>query len=151
MFDLAQEYYKENSSLLSIKEEKMKNWIQVQRGAYKENETSTKLSEEKIKKLESIGMIWNVKEKEFSDMYELAQKYYEEHGNLLLHHKYMINEKNLSSWIKEKRRLYKKGTLSVEQIEQLEAIGMIWDIQHINGKLCTNKHKNIIMNMEIYQ
>ena len=129
MFDLAQEYYKENGSLLSIKDEKLKNWIQVQRRAYKENETSTKLSEEKIKKLESIGMVWDVKEKEFSDMYELAQKYYEEHGNLLLPHKYVINEKNLSSWIKEKRRAYKNGTLSVEQIEQLEAIGMIWDVR----------------------
>ena len=74
-------------------------------------------------------MVWDVKEKEFSDMYELAQKYYEEHGNLLLPHKYVINEKNLSSWIKEKRRAYKNGTLSVEQIEQLEAIGMIWDVR----------------------
>lgn len=38
-----------------------------------------------------------------------------------------MDGKKVSSWIKDKRKAYKKGTLTEEQIEQLEAIGMVWD------------------------
>lgn len=120
MYDLAKKYYEENGSLLSITDANLRNWIQVQRQAYKGKGTYTKLSKQQIEKLESIGMVWNVKGQGFSDMYELAKRYYEEHGDLLLPDKYEIDGKKVSSWIKDKR------------------------------KACTNKHKNTIMNMEIY-
>ena len=134
MFNLAKKYYEENGSLLLIKDENLNKWIQEQRRAYKKAGTNTNLSNKKIKQLESIGMVWDVKEKEFSDMYELAQKYYEEHGNLLLPSQYTVNGNNLSSWVKERRKSYKKGTLSEEQIKQLEAIGMIWDVPQYQWK-----------------
>ena len=129
MYDLAKKYYEENGSLLSITDENLRNWIQVQRQAYKGKGTYTKLSKQQIEKLESIGMVWDVKGKGFSDMFELAKRYYEEHGDLLLPDKYEIDGKKVSSWIKDKRKAYKKGTLTEEQIEQLEAIGMIWDVK----------------------
>lgn len=127
MYDLAKKYYEENGSLLSITDANLRNWIQVQRQAYKGKGTYTKLSKQQIEKLESIGMVWDVKGKGFSEMYELAKKYYEEHGDLLLPDKYEIDGKKVSSWISDKRKAYKKGTLTEEQIEQLEAIGMVWD------------------------
>ena len=129
MYDLAKKYYEENGSLLSITDENLRNWIQVQRQAYKGKGTYTKLSKQQIEKLESIGMVWDVKGKGFSDMYELAKRYYEEHGDLLLPDKYEIDGKKVSNWIKDKRKAYKKGTLIEEQIEQLETIGMIWDVK----------------------
>ena len=129
MYDLAKKYYEENGSLLSITDENLRNWIQVQRQAYKGKGTYTKLSKQQIEKLESIGMVWDVKGKGFSDMYELAKRYYEEHGDLLLPDKYEIDGKKVSNWIKDKRKAYKKGTLTEEQIEQLETIGMIWDVK----------------------
>ena len=66
-------------------------------------------------------------------MYEQAQEYFEQHGNLLVPR--VEEYKQLSSWIKTQRRKYKtnneKSNLSKEQIERLEAIGMVWDvIQH---------------------
>lgn len=134
MYDLAKKYYEENGSLLSITDANLRNWIQVQRQAYKGKGTYTKLSKQQIEKLESIGMIWNVKGQGFSDMYELAKRYYEEHGDLLLPDKYEIDGKKVSSWIKDKRKAYRKGTLSAEQIEQLEAIGMIWDVRQYQWK-----------------
>lgn len=129
MYDLAKKYYEENGSLLSITDANLRNWIQVQRQAYKGKGTYTKLSKQQIEKLESIGMVWDVKGKGFSEMYELAKKYYEEHGDLLLPDKYEIDGKKVSSWISDKRKAYKKGTLTEEQIEQLEAIGMVWDVK----------------------
>ena len=134
MYDLAKKYYEENGSLLSITDANLRNWIQVQRQAYKGKGTYTKLSKQQIEKLESIGMVWNVKGQGFSDMYELAKRYYEEHGDLLLPDKYEIDGKKVSSWIKDKRKAYRKGTLSAEQIEQLEAIGMIWDVRQYQWK-----------------
>lgn len=129
MYKLAKEYYNQTGTLVSIENEELRNWIQVQRQAYNGKGTYIQLSKEKIEKLEQIGMVWNVNESNYTKMYEFAKEYYEEHGNLLLPHQYMINGKDLSSWIKEKRKSYKKGTLSEEQIEQLEAIGMIWDVR----------------------
>ena len=129
MYKLAKEYYNQMGTLVSIENKELRNWIQVQRQAYNGKGTYIQLSKEKIEKLEQIGMVWNVNESNYTKMYEFAKEYYEEHGNLLLPHQYMINGKDLSSWIKEKRKSYKKGTLSEEQIEQLEAIGMIWDVR----------------------
>lgn len=129
MYDLAKKYYEENGSLSSITDDNLRNWIKVQRQAYKGKGNYTKLSKQQIQKLELIGMVWDVKGKEFSDMYELAKRYYEEHGNLLLPDKYEIDGKKVSSWIKDKRKAYKKGALTEEQIEQLETIGMIWDVK----------------------
>ena len=129
MYDLAKKYYEENGSLVLITDINLKNWIQVQRQAYKGKGTYTKLSKQQIEKLESIGIVWDVKEKWFSEMYGLAKKYYEEHGDLMLPDKYEMDGKKVSSWIKDKRKAYKKGTLTEEQIEQLEAIGMVWDVK----------------------
>lgn len=162
MYDLAKKYYEENGSLLSITDANLRNWIQVQRQAYKGNGTYTKLSKQQIQKLESIGMVWDVKGKGFSDMYELAKRYYEEHGDLLLPDKYEIDGKKVSSWIKDKRKAYKNGTLSTEQIEQLESIGMIWDVRQYQWETMYqqaqeyyNEHGNLLItpkvNKKLYQ
>ena len=162
MYDLAKKYYEENGNLLSITDANLRNWIQVQRQAYKGKGSYTKLSKQQIEKLESIGMVWDVKGQGFSDMYELAKKYYEEHGNLLLPDKYEIDAKKVSSWIKDKRKAYRNGTLSAEQIEQLEAIGMIWDVRQYQWKAMYqqaqeyyNEHGNLLItpkiNKKLYQ
>jgi len=128
MYELAKQYYKEYGTLSGVKDEKLKNWLQVQRQAYKGKSTYTPLTDEQIELLEKIGIVWDSKEKGFADMFELARQYYEEHGNLLLPDKYKIDGKNLSGWVKDKRKAYKNGTLSKEQIEMLESIGMIWAV-----------------------
>ena len=40
---------------------------------------------------------------------------------------YEVNGVNLGSWVATRRLDCKKGKLSVEQIAQLEAAGIIWD------------------------
>lgn len=128
MYELVKQYYKDYGTLFGIKDEKLRNWLQVQRQAYKGKSTYTPLTDEQIKLLEKVGIVWNLKEKAFNDMFALARKYYEEHGNLLLPDKYKVNGKDLSGWVKDKRKAYKNGTLSKQQIEMLESIGMIWSV-----------------------
>lgn len=67
----------------------------------------------------------------WDDYYELAVEYYKEHGNLLVPSNYSKNGMNLGSWIGTQRQSIKaKGDrkpLSTEQIERLNAIGMVWN------------------------
>ena len=59
----------------------------------------------------------------FLKTYRIAQKYYEEHGNLAV----SDNFDSFSNWIFNQRRNYKNQKLTPEQIHDLNAIGMIWD------------------------
>lgn len=128
MYEIAKNYYQEHGTLLVVNDEKLNIWLQYQRQVYKGNSNYTPLTQTQIDLLNDIGMIWDVREKSFDVMYEIAKKYYEEHKNLLVPDKYTIDGKKLSDWIKDKRKYYKKGKLSKEQIDKLESIGMIWDV-----------------------
>lgn len=129
MYEKAKEYYEEYGTLIGVRDKKLNNWLQGQKQAFMHKKTYAPLSEEKIKLLEAIGIVWDMKEKQAYDascMFDLAKQYYEEHGNLLLPYKYTVDGKNLAGWIQDKRKAYKNGKLSNDQIEKLESIGMIW-------------------------
>ena len=131
MFDVAKEYQKENGTFKGIKDKQLKAWINTQRKVYKRGN----LSNEKIKLLEDIGMVWDELEKDFLDMYILAKKYYDEHGDLFItDKKYEMGGKNAYIWIQTLRKLYKKGTLPQERINLLEEIGMVWDLNEHKWK-----------------
>ncbi len=162
MYDRATKHYEENGNLTAVTDEELNNWLKRQRQAYRGKGTYSKLSEEQTKKLELIGMVWDVKENSYKEMYDYAKKYYEDYGTLLLPYKYTDNGKDLHSWVKEKRKAYKKGKLSQEQIEELEAIGMIWDVNeykwnqmYIQAKLYYTEHGNLVItpkvNKQLYQ
>ena len=113
MYDLAKKYYEENGSLVLITDINLKNWIQVQRQAYKGKGTYTKLSKQQIEKLESIGIVWDVKEYKWNQMYQQVKQYYDENGNLILN---PSQNKQLCSWLRIQRDLYiKEEGLSEEQ------------------------------------
>lgn len=87
-----------------------------------------KLSAEQIKALEQIGIQWNsVLVRKWMQNYQLAEAFYEEHGNLVIPHDYEVEGQKLGIWISSQRESYAKGRLSEEQIHLLEAIGMSWD------------------------
>ena len=61
-------------------------------------------------------------------LYEIAKKYYEKMGDLLVPIHYVSEEKvKLGSWISLQRRYYKNGKLSKEKAEMLNMIGMVWE------------------------
>ena len=84
------------------------------------------LSNEKAEKLRKIGVVL-----EQVDSFEVgfahANKYYNEHGNLLVKNGYVCNDNfNLYIWINNIRS--NKERLSNNQIEKLNSIGMIWNV-----------------------
>ena len=142
MYKLAKKYYEHHGNLkiscsfktingyeTNEKGYKLGFWINKQRINYK-NGT---LSEDRIKKLEEIGMIFEIKQHvAWNKMYELAKKYYEHYGDLKIPQKFKTingyesdeNGYNLGFWINNQRVKYKNDTLFEDKIKKLEKIGM---------------------------
>ena len=144
MYDLAQKYYKYHGNLSVPQRFKTTNgyeydesgfnlgsWIYTQR-QFKKKGT---LIQEREEKLVAIGMIYDAFEVQWDKMYNLAQKYYEYHGNLSISadfktingYEYNENGFNLGSWISHQRAFKKNGMLSQEREKKLLAIGMLYD------------------------
>lgn len=131
MYELAKRYYEKNGNLLISSQYvteagiKLGYWINHQREYYKDN----KLTSEKISLLEKIGMVWAVYDANWFEYYELATKYYNENGNLLISLQFITNEGvKLGAWIGTQRKQYKNGRISKNKVELLEKIGMTWSI-----------------------
>ena len=101
------------------------NWISVQRRNYE------KLSGEKQLSLEQIGFASNILDTQWQDMYELARKYYEHHGDSLIvgtfktinGYEYDENGANLGNWISAQRGKY--NSLSDDRKEKLARINFV--------------------------
>jgi len=130
-YRVAQKYFQEYGSLEVPKwyeapdGQRLGCWIQSNRQDYK----SGRLDEDKIRRLEKIGMVWDVEQKQWEQQYEAASAYYRENGNLDIPSKYETPEGlKLGQWLQRMRRDYKKGVLRRERVERLEAIGITRDI-----------------------
>ena len=112
------------------------NWISTQRQAY-QGQSGYKITEEQTKKLEQIGMIFEIRSEVWNKKYNLAKIYYEHYGNLEIPQTFRTtngidyDEKGiaLGTWISTHRQAYQgksKSKITEEQIEKLEQIGHKW-------------------------
>jgi hypothetical protein len=68
-----------------------------------------------------------VKLRNWMNYYELAQTYFQQHGNLNVNADYTTPDGiRLGTWISSQRYSYQKGRLPAEKIELLNQIGMSW-------------------------
>lgn len=79
-----------------------------------------------------MNMVWDVLEEDWERKYNLAKKFYETNGNLLIPVNQQYENTYLGKWISHQRQSYAKGKLPQEKIERLEQIGMIWDAYKSN-------------------
>ena len=93
-------------------------WIQRQRSLYKNN----KISEDRIKRLTDIGMNWN--RDNWERRFNLVKQYYEEHGNINISQKEVIQGVWLGKWIVSQKKAMKEGRLTNEQLEMLKTLPM---------------------------
>ena len=97
-------------------------WLQHQRTGRREG----RLSGWQTTLLDEINMVW-----EFDDPWQIgyqhAKEYYEKYGNLAVPNSYLcIDGYRLGKWISNQRYDCQKR-LRLEQIQQLNEIGMIWN------------------------
>ena len=159
-YKLAEEYYNEYGNLMvphsfiTINGEKLGYWINRQRQVYKNG----KLLNEKISKLESIGMIWDVKEANWYFFYEYARKYFKKYGNLEISDNFRTNDGityeehgkvYLGKWISSQRSNCnpesKRGKLLSEIGMRFEKkTNMLkWEEWYKYAKKYYEKHKNL--------
>ncbi len=125
----------------------LNKWLNEQKQIYYGKRKGKSLTEEQIKKLESVGMDWRSKseqawDKQYADLLE----YYRQNGNIALPHNHY-----LSQWVIVQRKKRKKQELTQQQIDKLDAVGMIWEIDdgwengfaHAKAFVETNGHAYI--------
>lgn len=132
MYLLAKQFYEDNGHLLipnqyvTAENIKLGKWLGTQRYNYKKGI----LSEEKKLLLEKIGIIWSVADYEWAKMYNLAEHYYRDNGELLIPYIYKTKDNvSLGAWIGLQRKKYRDKKLSNEKIDLLNKIGMVWDLK----------------------
>ena len=124
-------YYREHGNLIVTKNYVTPNGIKL--GYWiahlRSNRKRGKLTDDQICRLNQIGMAWDADEERWRIGYEAALQYSREHGNLNVPSSYETKDGyRLGLWINLKRRQYKKGSLTEEQIRNLERIGMHWEV-----------------------
>ena len=140
MYQQAEKYYQEHGNLeisTQYRTEEGYNlgaWLNVQRRIRDGKAVNFRpLTEEQIEKLDKIGMIWeSVRDFNWNKNYSAAKKYYEEHGTLEVHSRYVTEDGiELGRWLCELRTWERAGIysgyLTPERKKQLEEIGIIWD------------------------
>lgn len=99
-------------------------WVSNRRGDYKEGQ----LSPERIKALNSLGFTWDISEEDFQKALDYLKAYKKEFHDCRVRAKFMTEDDfPLGKWVSHRRGDYKKGQLSPERIETLNALGFIWD------------------------
>ena len=97
----------------------------------KRQQDNPKLSTDKKRKLTEIGVSFAKAPDSWEVRYALAEAYFREHGNLNIPPKYTADGIWLAKWLNEQRQICignRKGKkLSQEQIDRLNAIGMVWE------------------------
>ena len=81
-------------------------WIQRQRNLYKNN----KICDDRIKRLTDIGMNWNPDN--WESRFKLVKQYYEEHGNINISQKEVIQGVWLGKWIVSQKKAMQEGKLT---------------------------------------
>ena len=128
-YKIAETYYKEHGDLLvKATDEKNKQlcaFLGRMRTAYFGKRKI--ISQNEIDKLNSIGMVWDVHEYFFNIKYSLAERYFKEHGDLLIPRGTVIDNIDMGNFISVLRTSYNSGTLNSSVIRRMEDIGMIWN------------------------
>ncbi len=140
MYEKAQEYFAEYGDLevpsryYTPDGYDLGQWLITQRNVYRGNShRKYKLTQAQIDKLNALGMRWETaSDASWNKHFAAAQRYYSEHGDLLVPSDYIDSEGvKLGQWILSLRSYRKSGIknsfMLPERIKLLEAMGMVWD------------------------
>lgn len=128
-YEIAEAYYQRYGHLNLKKEEKYQDfslgsWIAKQRASKAKGELSTK----QIQKLDRLHMNFEqTVTKTWDDIIQLLVEYKTEYGTINMPAIAKFKGYGIGNWISKVRSQYRKGSLSTQQIEELEDLGIIWD------------------------
>eukprot|EP00751_Fragilariopsis_kerguelensis_P015049 CAMPEP_0170760512 /NCGR_PEP_ID=MMETSP0733-20121128/1596_1 /TAXON_ID=186038 /ORGANISM="Fragilariopsis kerguelensis, Strain L26-C5" /LENGTH=110 /DNA_ID=CAMNT_0011100271 /DNA_START=226 /DNA_END=558 /DNA_ORIENTATION=+ len=101
---------------------KLGSWVRKQRVRCKEEKLSTK----RVSLLNKIGFVWkDLNDSNWKEMYTRLQAYNKQHKSTSVSGRYR-EDQQLAKWVKTQRTFYKNKKLSVQRINDLEAIEFVW-------------------------
>jgi Helicase associated domain len=92
-------------------------------------------------RLQQAGVVWNLNQQHWQDMYHCLLDFYQQHGHAHVPQRYqgIVNNNNnttnnnrttkLGTWLNTQRAAFRKGTLLPHRRQQLEALGVAWNQQ----------------------
>ncbi len=126
---LAKKYYKENGNLLvpldyKVGSYELGKWI---------NKLRTfnyiyRLTDEEMELLSSIGMVWNMADYRWNEVYKVCLQYFFENHNMYIPTDFVYNDVKIGRWIHNQKLAYRNGKLSFDRIKKLEFISTPWDL-----------------------
>ena len=136
------ERYREEYGNLDIKASyitksgvKLGSWLSNLRTYRKNGIQSHYLTKERVESLNRLGMVWDVPDYLWERNYAACVEYHKKYGDLDVPHDYVTKEGlKLGAWIRNQRAARQgKGRaahLTEEQIQRLDAIGMLWGTKY---------------------
>lgn len=128
-YEEAVHYYKVHGDLLPPVKYETENGLRLGRWVRRQRDVKASLSKIQIEKLDNIGMVWE-KPDTWETAYRAAREYFQKYGNLRVPYDFVSNGIWLQKWLNEQKHIYlgkRQGkSLSKDQIEKLEKIGMTW-------------------------
>ena len=105
-------------------------WLGAQRAAHKAGE----LPQEQVERLDALGMDWtNRNDRKWMSLYDVADAYYHEHGNLNVPSEYVTPDGVLlGKWVARQRYAYlnpdrSSARVTPERKALLDKLGMVWE------------------------
>jgi len=102
---------------------KLGNWLDNQRQAFKRG----KLNESYQRRLEAIGISWDLFGDSWEQNFALLERYNEREGHCNVPNNYEEDDIKLGRWLGSQRQAFKRGKLDESYQRRLDAIGISWD------------------------
>jgi len=102
----------------------LSRWLYTQRQRKKKGKLNVALQ----KRLEDIGVVWDVTSEQWEDSYRLLIKFQQREGHCNVPYHYREDETNLGLWLSDQRQRKKKGTLNGTLEKRLEDIGVVCSV-----------------------
>ena len=96
------------------------NWVGIQR------KTKDKLTSERIARLDAIGFVWSVLDKNWEEAFRALENFYHREGHCIVLHTHVENGIKLGRWVSDQR--IRKTQLTPDRLKRLEALGFVWDV-----------------------
>ena len=97
------------------------SWI----GKQRQKQRQRKLTSEQKKKLNDIGLVWEVKEDLFETGFSLLVEFKNREGHCMVPNRHKENGFNLGKWVGHRRE--QVLTISADRKAKLDDIGFVWD------------------------
>lgn len=131
---LAEQYRAEQGDLLVPREYRtaegalLGRWIERMRAIYN-NKRRGRLYKDQIDELERIGMIWKLENRfSWEEWMSLCREYRNRNGNLNVPRDWAKGDMKLGEWLNNQRMVHLRGELNVQQIQDLNRVGMEWEV-----------------------